>query len=205
MASFHSIAGFHLVTGAVVIVGSAAAMISGCAADASRTTSSESAAERARSQAAFVEIAAVLRHPRCINCHTVTDFPRQGDAGRRHAQFVLRGPDNHGVPAMRCNSCHQDSNQENGVPGAPHWALAPLSMSWEGLDDNQLAEALKDESKNGGRSLESLLDHMAHDPLVLWGWNPGGTREPVPVPHETFVRRLEEWMATGAVSPEPSP
>jgi hypothetical protein len=27
----------------------------------------------------FKSIAQVLRHPRCMNCHTVTDFPRQGD------------------------------------------------------------------------------------------------------------------------------
>ena len=106
---------------------------------------------------------------------------------------------------MRCDSCHQDANQENGVPGAPHWALAPLSMGWEGLDDHQLAESLKDESKNGGRSLDRLLEHMTHDPLVLWGWKPGGTRIPVPVSHDDFLQSLKEWIATGAVSPERSP
>ena len=40
---------------------------------------------------AFRRVAEVLRHPRCMNCHTVTDFPRQGDGRRRHDQLVMRG------------------------------------------------------------------------------------------------------------------
>ena len=169
---------------------------------ASTSTSTPSAADRAKSQATFVQIATVLRHPRCINCHTVTDFPREGDAGRRHAMNVRRGPDDHGRPAMRCDSCHQDANQANGVPGAPLWGLAPLSMGWEGLDDHQLAEALKDPAKNGRRSLEMLYEHMARDPLVAWAWNPGGTREPPPVSHEEFARLVRLWIDTGAASTE---
>lgn len=160
-------------------------------------------ADRARSQAAFKQVAAVLRHPRCINCHTVTDFPRQGTAMLRHSMNVLRGPDDHGAAAMRCSSCHQAINQKNGVPGAPNWGLAPLAMGWEGLDDHQLAEALKDPAKNGHRSLEQIFDHMAHDELVGWGWNPGANREPVPIPREEFARILREWIDTGAISPDP--
>src|SRR3954469_12185225 len=119
------------------------------------------AIDAARSQASFIQIAKVLRHPRCMNCHTATDFPRQGNERRRHDMMVLRGSDNHGAPAMRCSSCHQNINQENGVPGAPNWGLAPLSMAWEGLDDHQLAEVLKDPARNGRRSLEQLYEHMA--------------------------------------------
>jgi len=205
MARSHSSRGVRVVASVVAVVATAALIFAGCASESAPSPTVEAAATRTQSQAAFKAVAAVLRHPRCINCHTVTDFPRQGDVGRRHAQFVLRGPDNHGVAAMHCSSCHQDANQDNGVPGAPHWALAPLSMGWEGLDDHGLAEALKDTAKNGGRSLEKLHEHMAHDPLVLWGWTPGGTRAPVPVSHAEFVRHLTEWIATGAVSPDPMP
>jgi hypothetical protein len=155
-----------------------------------------------RSQAAFKQIASVLRHPRCMNCHTATEFPRQGNDRHRHAQLVLRGNDDHGSPAMRCYTCHQDVNQSNGVPGAPNWSLAPLSMAWEQLDDHQLAEALKDPAKNGHRSLEQIFDHIAHDELVGWGWRPGVNREPVPVPRAELARWVREWIDTGAVSPD---
>lgn len=152
----------------------------------------------------FSEIATVLRHPRCINCHTFTDFPRQGDEGRPHVMSVRRGADNRGRAGMECASCHQDTNQdEAGIPGAPGWALAPLSMGWEGLDDYQLAEALKDSARNGGRGFEELYHHMAHDPLVAWAWNPGGERQPPPIGHAEFAHKFRQWIDGGALSPAP--
>lgn len=155
----------------------------------------------ARSQEAFRQVVAVLRHPRCMNCHTATEFPRQGNERRRHDMLVLRGADDHGAPAMRCSSCHQNINQSNGVPGAPNWGLAPLAMAWEGLNDRQLAEQLKDPARNGQRSLEQLYEHMAHDELVGWAWQPGGTRDPVPISRTEFARLVREWIDTGASSP----
>lgn len=144
----------------------------------------------------------MLRHPRCMNCHTATDFPRQGNDRHRHQQLVLRGKDNMGAPAMRCYTCHQDVNQLNGVPGAPNWGLAPLTMAWEQLDDRQLAEAIKDPQKNGHRSLEQIYDHIAHDELVGWGWHPGVGRDPVPMPRDEVARLVREWIDTGAASPD---
>jgi hypothetical protein len=87
-----------------------------------------------RSLAAWETIAAVLQHPRCLNCHQM-DSPSQGDARRPHKPRVVRGPDNHGVSAMRCGNCHSEStnNPDSGVPGALHWQLAPRTMSWQGL------------------------------------------------------------------------
>ncbi len=154
-----------------------------------------------RSAAAFRKLATVLRHPRCMNCHTATNFPRQGDDRHRHNQNVLRGPDDHGVPAMQCATCHGDINVESGVPGAPGWALAPLSMAWEGLDDGQLADRLKDQNRNGPRSLDEIYDHIANNELVGWAWKPGGNRAPPPMPREEFARLVREWIDTGAVSP----
>jgi len=151
---------------------------------------------------AFQEVAKVLRNPRCLNCHTATDFPRQGDERRRHDMNVLRGPDDRGAVAMRCSSCHQGGNQKNGVPGAPNWGLAPLSMAWEGLDDHDLAKAITDPAKNGHRSLEQLYEHISRDPLVGWAWQPGGDRQPVPMPRVEFARRFRQWIDAGAVPPE---
>lgn len=147
----------------------------------------------------FGPIAEVLRHPRCMNCHTVTDFPRQGDERRRHAQLVMRGEDGHGAPTLPCAACHQDTNIDHaGVPGAPHWHLAPLSMGWEGLTDTQLCQTLIDRGRNGDRSIDSLLEHMRSDPLVLWGWNPGAGRTLPPLTHPQFMDALQAWRAAGA-------
>ena len=146
----------------------------------------------------FEPIYDVLTHPRCMNCHTVTDFPRQGDERRRHDQLVVRGEDNHGAPTLQCSACHQDHNvADDNVPGAPHWGLAPLSMGWESLNEVELCEALKDLSKNGNRTLEDLLDHMTHDALVLWGWSPGKHRSTPPLDHPEFVQALTQWVNAG--------
>lgn len=156
----------------------------------------------ARSAAAFRKVAEVLRHPRCMNCHPAGNFPRQTDRRTPHLMGVVRGADDHGVVGMRCSTCHSDQNVDE-VPGAPHWALAPLSMAWEGLSDAELADSLKDPAKNGKRSLEQLYDHMAHDALVGWAWEPGGSRRPPPISRAEFARLVREWIDTGAVSPAP--
>ena len=86
---------------------------------------------------AFEAMAAVLRHPRCMNCHSNGDFPRQGDDGHPHTMNVRRGAGGEGAPAVKCGGCHQDHNLEGRhvPPGAPGWRLPPnaMPMIWEGL------------------------------------------------------------------------
>ncbi|MEO6410024.1 MAG: hypothetical protein ABIO45_14895 [Burkholderiaceae bacterium] len=147
------------------------------------------------------EMASVLRHPRCMNCHTFTEFPRQGDDRHRHQQLVMRGPDNRGAPTLHCAACHQTSNIADGrVPGAPNWHLAPLSMGWEGLSDARLCEVLKDRRKNGDRNLQALSDHMTEDALVQWAWSPG-LRLPPTVPQAQFHAAVQRWVGSGGPCP----
>ncbi len=166
-----------------------------------------------RSLKLFREVTKVLRHARCINCHPSDNFPRQGDGDEthRHLMNVQRGPEDRGMLGMQCTNCHQSSNNEaSGVPGAPEpdnpdlsrWHLAPLSMGWMGLTDAELGARLLDKEQNGGMNPEDLVEHMKDDPLVLWGWNPGSDREPIPISHDDFIKILEEWVATGAHVPE---
>ncbi|MGB0717034.1 MAG: hypothetical protein ACPGXK_14225 [Phycisphaerae bacterium] len=160
------------------------------------------AKQERRSRDAFSEVARVLRHPRCLNCHPSGDRPHVGDERRVHGMNVQRGADNHGMAGLRCHACHQDENQDlAGVPGAPHWHLAPLSMGWEGLDDHDLASRLIDRSQNGDRSFEQLLEHMSHDPLVGWAWEPGVGRAAPPLSRDEFIQALKTWFDTGAVLP----
>jgi hypothetical protein len=149
----------------------------------------------------------VLTHQRCMNCHPSDHIPKQGDESHPHHFGMARGEDDHGFEATSCNTCHQSENNLNsGVPGAPHWALAPASMAWEGLTRAQIAERLLDKNTNGNRSHQELIKHMTEDDLVLWAWEPGvdADGEPrtiPPVSKEEFKKAVENWFADGAVIP----
>ena len=89
--------------------------------------------------ALFTAFVPVLRHPRCMNCHSQGDFPRQGDDGHPHTMNVRRGPAGMGVTAEKCSTCHQDHNLVGAhlPPGSPGWHLPPpnMPMIWQGLGD----------------------------------------------------------------------
>jgi hypothetical protein len=156
----------------------------------------------ARSAALFTEAGKVLTHPRCMNCHPAGDRPRQGDVRRLHQPPVERGEDGFGLPAMRCQICHQTANFERaGVPGNPGWRLAPHEMGWEGKTLAQICEQIKDPARNGGRSLEDIVHHVGEDPLVGWAWAPGGNRQPAPGTQAQAGALLDAWVKTGAVCP----
>jgi hypothetical protein len=156
----------------------------------------------ARSAALFTEAGKVLTHPRCMNCHPAGDRPRQGDVRRLHQPPVERGEDGFGLPAMRCQICHQTANFERaGVPGNPGWRLAPHEMGWEGKTPAQICEQIKDPARNGGRSLKDIVHHVGEDPLVGWAWAPGGNRQPAPGTQAQAGALLDAWTKTGAVCP----
>lgn len=157
----------------------------------------------ARSRALFEESAKVWLHPRCVNCHPSGDSPRMGIEERLHDPPVFRGKAGLGVAAMHCTSCHQKANADLArVPGAPHWLLAPRSMAWHGLSAREVCEQVKDPQRNGGRSLEELVEHVAHDDLVAWGWSPGAGRESAPGTQEGFAALVRAWAETGAACPQ---
>jgi hypothetical protein len=161
--------------------------------------------DKAQSVAIFTQMAPVLQSPRCMNCHTSTEFPRQGDDRRRHIMSVMRGSNDHGVPSLQCQACHRAVNSsETGVPGAPDWHLAPLSMAWEGLSVQELCRSLFD-PKRGGLRPDQLVAHLETN-LVQWAWSPGinldgKSREPPPVARETFLALARDWVATEAFCP----
>jgi hypothetical protein len=140
-----------------------------------------------------------------MNCHSRGDFPRQGDDGHPHAMNVRRGPDGHGVTAQKCSACHQDHNlaEAHMPPGAPHWGLPPpnMPMIWQGLTDAQICRSIKNPKENNSRNVDQIVEHLAKDELVLWGWNPGEGRTPVPMPHDDFVAKVKQWQAAGAPCP----
>ena len=155
--------------------------------------------------ALFRAFVPVLRHPRCMNCHSRGDFPRQGDDGHPHTMNVLRGPEVHGLTAERCSTCHQNHNLAGAhlPPGAPNWGLPPAStpMVWQGLTDAQICHSIKDPKQNKNRNIDQLVEHLTEDKLVMWAWNPGEGRTPVTMSHEEFSAKVKRWQAAGAPCP----
>ncbi len=154
---------------------------------------------------AFVEVARVLQSPRCMNCHPSGDAPLQGDVPKAHAMNITRASVEAG---LACNTCHQEKNSEavgvkGGPPGAPRWGLPEKDMPlvFQGLTVTQLCEQTKDPARNGHKDGKQLFEHVDHDPLVLWGWNPGGKRTLPPITHEAFVDAWKTWTASGFACP----
>ena len=166
---------------------------------------------RTEGLAAWEQMYSVLTHPRCINCHTATDHPDQGNDRHRHVFNIVRGPANQGVPGLTCAACHQRSNASTGVPGAPGWQLAPLSMRWQDADGRilssaQLCKSVTKRSTNGHLDGAALLEHHSKAPLVLWAFTPGnlpyGNAFTVPpLTHEAFVKATRTWVDAGTPCP----
>jgi hypothetical protein len=165
---------------------------------------------QARSRAFFAEAAKVIMNPRCMNCHPASDRPTQGDDMHSHLPPVTRGADGGGVPGNTCSACHMDRNTNilagqrtsfQSIPGHPRWGLAPIEMAWEGKSMAEVCRQIKDPQRNGGRDLELLHEHLAHDDLVAWGWSPGAGRDPVPGTQQRLGELIRAWIDSGAVCP----
>jgi hypothetical protein len=176
-------------------------------------TKSDAQVSRDTGLAAWQQVYSVLTHPRCINCHTATNYPQQGDDRHRHLFNVVRGPGDKGVPGLNCSTCHQAANADStGVPGGHNWHLAPLSMKWQDLNDRilsspEVCKAVTDPSKNNHLDGAGLLKHHEHEPLVHWSFQPGLRRDGTarslpPLTYEQFVAATRTWVDAGTPCPE---
>ncbi len=169
---------------------------------------------------AWPEIYSVLTHPRCINCHTSTDYPRQTDARHPHFYGVVRGAStpnksmgNIGSAIARCSFCHGDANNAfTGAPGVPlqgklGWRLAPLSDAWESAPNVAMDGATLCQKIKGYAEHHNLLEHLA-TPLVQWAFNPGDNlygqaRTKPPLTYPEFIEAVEWWLKDGMPCPQP--
>src|SRR5262249_19035377 len=125
-----------------------------------------------------------------------------------------------GTPFERCTFCVGPMNNPvTGIPGAtdpanpgqPFWSMAPASMAWEStpgipLSGPQLCANLLNKELNGNREPADLLEHIEHEPLVNWAFNPGTrpdgmARTTPPISHQDFIAAFEEWIADGSPCP----
>lgn len=159
--------------------------------------------EKERAIALFNEAGKVLTHPRCVNCHPASQRPLQGDEQRPHQPLVVRGDGGLGAAGMRCMTCHGAANYDPArMPGNPAWHLAPEEMAWQGKSLKEVCEQIKDPARNGGKDMAALVDHVAEDSLVGWGWAPGAGREPAPDNQKVFGELIKAWADAGASCPE---
>jgi hypothetical protein len=155
----------------------------------------------ARSRALFSEAAKVFTSPRCMNCHPAGDRPTQGNDRHPHVPLVTRNES--------CMTCHTDKNfalttaraSYRSIPGHPRWSVAPIEMAWQGKSIGEMCRQMKDPDRNGGRTPALLHEHVAHDDLVAWGWNPGPGREPAPGTQELLGQLVQAWIDSGAECP----
>jgi hypothetical protein len=141
-----------------------------------------------------------------MNCHPAGDRPLQGDDSDPHTQNVQRGPYGNGKYGMKCTACHQQENTPGPhmPPGAVIWRLPPpkMPMVFQGKSALELCEQLKDPARNGGKTLQQIIEHVSTDKLVAWGWNPGEGRSLPPLSRDEFARDVKLWVEKGAACPE---
>lgn len=170
--------------------------------------------------AAFERVYEVVSHPRCSNCHTGADNlpmwsgPSYGQT-RPHGMNINAGESRMGVETLVCSTCHitlqELTENSNAIAHAPPmtalpWQLAPVEFEWFGRSAAEVCAQLSDPERNGGRDwvglAEHLVDDAGHGGFVLWGWNPGGTREPAPYSLQQHVDDVLAWGAAGSPCPD---
>ena len=81
------------------------------------------------------------------------------------------------------------------------WALAPPEAHWFGRTSSQICEQLRDPELNGNRTMVELAEHLDHDLILHWAWNPGGGREPAPYSLQEHIDDLLAWGVAGFPCP----
>ncbi len=165
--------------------------------------------------AAFDRVYEVVSHPRCANCHTGPNnvpmwYGGSDGPARPHGMNINAGQSRIGVETLICSTCHRTSTDLRSAPHAPpraglDWQLAPVEFEWFGKTPAEICAQLSDPDRNGGRDWMGLAEHLVDDAghygFVLWGWNPGGGREPAPYSLQAHVDDVLIWGVAGQPCP----
>ena len=170
---------------------------------------------------AFNRVYKVVTHPRCANCHVGADNmpmwsgPSYGET-RPHGMNVNAGMSVHegakrcGPEALPCSTCHRKNDNFDTEPHAPpraglDWCLPPAELAWFNKSAAEVCAQLSDPERNGGLDWMELAKHLItdakHHGFVLWGWQPGGGREPAPYSLQEHVYDILVWGTSGMPCP----
>ena len=164
---------------------------------------------------AWARIYEVASHPRCSNCHTgASDRPMWSGPSygktRVHGMNIRAGESRIGAEYIPCQTCHttksEDWDNANAMPHtaprvAMFWQLAPVEADCFGRSSVQICEQLRDPARNGDRDMLALAEHLDHDLILHWAWNPGGGREPAPYSLQEHVNDILIWGVAGMPCP----
>src|SRR6266480_3168834 len=89
--------------------------------------------------------------------------------------------------AFFCGPTQSSLNQPGGSPSP--------DRIWRGRASRfaRPCRQIKDPARNGGRNLSLLHEHLAHDDLVAWGWQPGAGRDPAPGSQALLGDLTQAW------------
>ena len=149
----------------------------------------------------------VTSHPRCSNCHVgpserpMWSGPAYGKT-RPHGMNIMAGESRIGAETIQCSTCHAYREGGNDFPHAApqvamNWQLAPVEADWFGKTSQEVCTQLRDPDRNGGRTMIELAQHLNHDLILHWAWNPGGGREAAPYSLQEHIDDLLVWGVAG--------
>jgi hypothetical protein len=102
---------------------------------------------------------------------------------------------------QRCMNCHPATDRLlQGNDRHPHHPVATRQTPCV-KSIGEICRQIKDPERNGGRNLSLLHEHLAHDDLVAWGWQPGEGRDPAPGSQALLGELIQAWIDTGAYCP----
>ena len=162
--------------------------------------------------AAWSRIYEVTSHPRCANCHVgpsdrpMWSGPSYGKT-RPHGMNIRADESRIGAETIPCRTCHATTRDKS--TGAPHhapqvtdaWMLAPVEAHWFGRSSDEICAQLRDTDLNGGRDFLEIAEHLGHDVILHWAWEPGGGREPAPYSLAEHTEDVLAWGAAGMPCP----
>ena len=165
----------------------------------------EGSVTREEGLAAWSRIYEVASHPRCSNCHVGSDNipmwsgPSFGEP-QKHGMHIDANITRIGAGKLMCMSCHFGSTSDtpHSAPGVDAiWQLAPVEAEWFGKSSDYICNQLRDPERNGDRTYLEIANHLDHDVILHWAWEPGGTREPAPYSLQSHVNDILTWGVAG--------
>lgn len=125
---------------------------------------------------------------------------------RKHGMNIKGDESGMGVEGLPCATCHINSELGNDIPHAApkvpaDWRLAPVEAHWFGKSSPEICNQLRDPERNGGRTNLEVAEHVGHDVILHWAWNPGGNREAAPYSLNEHINDLLHWGVAGMPCP----
>ena len=107
-------------------------------------------------------------------------------------------------PGLECATCHQDRNLRAGAR-ARRAEVAPraaASMAWVGRTPHAICEQIKDPTRNGGRTLAQIVEHIgARRARRAGAGRPARTASRRRERRRSFGALMAAWVETGAACP----